>query len=135
MAFHFGHIHLISPEPDKSAEFWCKHFGASITRRDPDVAGAPNVRMRLGNMSLFIRGIRPTDKMAAQPEGKIRGIDHFGIDVDDFDATVERLTKAGIPCVDGPRSVGAYRVAFYRCPDNVLVEVLETVGGKHPSDS
>jgi hypothetical protein len=29
--------------------------------------------------------------------------------------------------------VGAYRVAFFQCPDNVLVEVLEIVGGKHPS--
>lgn len=133
MAFHFGHIHLISPDADKSAEFWIKHFGATISRRDPNLAGAPNVRLKLGNLSLFIRGVRPTDKMASQPDGKIRGIDHFGIDVDDFDATVARFQQAGIPCVDGPRSVGEYRVAFYQCPDNVLVEVLEIVGGKHPS--
>ena len=133
MAFHFGHIHLISPDPDKAAEFYCKHFGASISRRDPDLAGAPNVRLKLGNMSLFIRGIRASDKMAPQPNGRIHGVDHFGLDVDDFEATVERLKKANIPCVDGPRSVGAYRVAFFQCPDNVLVEVLEIAGGKHPS--
>jgi len=133
MAFHFGHIHLLSPDPDKAAEFYCKHFGASISSRNPNLAGAPNVRLKLGNLSLFIRGVRPTDKMAAQPSGKVQGIDHFGIDVDDFDATVERFQKAGIPCVDGPRSVGDYRVAFYQCPDSVLIEVLEIVGGKHPS--
>ncbi len=133
MAFHFGHIHLISPAADKAAEFWVKQFGATISRRDPNLAGAPNVRLRLGNLSLFIRGVRPTDTMAAQPAGKIRGIDHFGIDVDDFDATVDRLKKANIPCVDGPRSVGEYRVAFFQCPDNVLVEILEAKGGKYPS--
>ena len=133
MAFHFGHIHLIAPDPDKSAEFWIKHFGATISSRNPNLAGAVNVRLKVGNLSLFIRGVRTTDKLAAQPNGKIQGIDHFGIDVDDFDATVESFQKAGIPCVDGPRSVGDYRVAFYQCPDNVLVEVLEIVGGKHPS--
>ncbi len=134
MACHFGHVHIISSEPDKSAEFWCKHFGAVITKRDPDIAGAPNVRLSLANLRLFIRGVRPTDKMGAQPAGKIRGIDHFGIDVDDFDAAVDRLKRAGTPCVDGPRTVGTYRVAFFLCPDNVLVEILETVGGKHPSE-
>ncbi len=133
MAFHFGHIHLLSPDPDKAAEFWIKHFGATISSRNPNLAGAVNVRLKLGNLGLFIRGVRATDKMAAQPNGKIQGIDHFGVDVDDFDATVERFQKAGIPCVDGPRSVGAYRVAFFQCPDHVLVEVLEIVGGKHPS--
>ncbi len=133
MAFHFGHIHLLSPDPDRAADFYIKHFGATISRRDPDLAGAPNVRLKLGSLSLFIRGIRPTDKMVSQPSGKIHGLDHFGLDVDDFDASVERLQKAGIPCVDGPRQAGAYRVAFFQCPDNVLVEVLEIVDGKHPS--
>lgn len=133
MAFHFGHIHILSPDPDKSAEWWCRHFGATISSRNPNLAGAPNVRLKLGNLSLFIRGIRPTDRMTGQPDGKIRGIDHFGIDVDDFDATVARFQQAGIPCVDGPRSVGDYRVAFYQCPDHVTVEILEIVGGKRPS--
>jgi catechol 2,3-dioxygenase-like lactoylglutathione lyase family enzyme len=134
MALHFGHIHLLSPDPDKAAQFYVTHFGATISRRDPDLAGAPNVRLKLGGLSLFIRGIRPTDRLAPQPSGKIHGVDHFGIDVDDFDATVERLRAAGLPCVDGPRRAGAYRVAFFQCPENVLVEVLEIVDGKRPSD-
>ena len=133
MAFHFGHVHLLSPDPDKAAAFYVAHFGATISRRDPDLAGAPNVRLKLANLSLFIRGVRPTDKMVPPPGGKIHGLDHFGLDVDDFDATVERMRKAGLACVDGPRKAGAYRVAFFQCPDHVLVEVLEIVDGKHPS--
>ena len=134
MAFHFGHIHLISRDPEKAAEFYCRHFGATVGRRDAQMAGAPNYCLKLGTLSLYIRGARPGDKMAPQPDGRIFGMDHFGLDVDDFDATFERLTKGGVPCLDGPWSLMDYRVAFFQCPDNVVVQVSEMIGGHRPSE-
>ena len=134
MAFHFGHIHLLSLDPDAAAAFYCEHFGARIARRYPAMAGALNLCLKLGHLSLYIRGVRPTDRMAAPCDGKHPGMDHFGLDVDDFDAVIERLAKANVPCLDGPWNLVGYRVAFFQCPDNVVVQISEMIDGHRPSE-
>ncbi len=49
----FEHIHLLSQDPEGTAAFYQKMFGAEILRRKmPD--GGPRIDLKLGGMAVFI---------------------------------------------------------------------------------
>jgi catechol 2,3-dioxygenase-like lactoylglutathione lyase family enzyme len=52
---------------------------------------------------------------------------HFGLVVDDFDATLSRIAAAGAPWEDQPRIFGGRR-GFTRDPEGNRVEILERTG-------
>ncbi|HTM78291.1 MAG TPA: VOC family protein, partial [Devosia sp.] len=57
------------------------------------------------------------------------GLLHLTFQVDDVDATVERVRSAGAEVVEAPRDAYntaiAKRVAFCRDPDGILIEFLK----------
>src|SRR6185369_16361329 len=50
--FTFEHIHLRSPDPEATASFYEKMFGAHVIRSQQD--GKPRVDLELGGMNVFI---------------------------------------------------------------------------------
>src|ERR1700757_1720309 len=66
-AFKFDHVHIISKDPEASANLYVEMFGATITA-NTTVRGAPQIFVDLGGMTILIRGQRPgEDPAAARP--------------------------------------------------------------------
>ena len=85
-AFKFDHVHIISQDPEASANWYVEMFGATITA-NTIARGAPQIFVDLGGMTILIRGQRPGEApVAARPIRQFadfsshdaRGIDHFG---------------------------------------------------------
>ena len=54
------------------------------------------------------------------------GIEHFGLNVDDMDAELERLKGFGAEVMEGPIDVdNGPRIAFIKAPDDVRIELLQ----------
>ena len=57
-AFKFDHVHIISNDPEASANWYVEMFGATITA-NTTARGAPQIFVNLGGMTILIRGPRP----------------------------------------------------------------------------
>lgn len=63
------------------------------------------------------------------PEGSVTlhlGLEHFGLEVDDLSAALQRLQQAGAEVLEPVRGVASgAKIAFIRAPDNVRIEMLQ----------
>ncbi len=77
-SFEFHHVHLYSPDPMKTAEFYEKFFGATRRRPDREVSeGSYALQLELNGTGIYIRSQR---EGATIPSDPVRGLEHFGPD-------------------------------------------------------
>ena len=55
------------------------------------------------------------------------GLEHFGLDSENLEADIERLTRLGAELMQGPTEMGAIRICFLKAPDNVRIELIQRV--------
>jgi catechol 2,3-dioxygenase-like lactoylglutathione lyase family enzyme len=123
--FTWDHIHLRSPDPEKTAAFYQRMFDAEIIRSTmPN--GAARIDMKIGGGDIFIAEVKPGDKIGAPPQTPYQGLDHFGLKVTGLDAIVAELKKKGAEFTMEPNDIRpGVRIAFLRGPEGVSIELLE----------
>jgi len=123
--YTFEHIHLLTPDPEATAAWYERVFSALVIRSAPD--GKPRIDLKLGGMDIFVLPVDPKDaKVGGPPSTPHQGLDHFGLRIDDLDATMAELKSRGVEFTRGPITVRpGLRVAFLRAPEGVSIELLE----------
>ena len=125
--FTFEHIHLRSPDPEATAQFYERMFDAEIIRSAPD--GQPRIDMIVGGCQIFIAQVKPGDNVADPPSSPYQGLDHFGLVVEGIDAVVADLKTKGAEFTMEPNDIRpGVRIAFLRAPEGVSIELLERSG-------
>jgi catechol 2,3-dioxygenase-like lactoylglutathione lyase family enzyme len=121
--FTFDHIHLRSPDPEATAVFYERMFGAEVLRSTQQ--GEPRVDIRLGGQIIFIAPIKG-DNTAPPPSMPYRGLEHIGLAVTGIDQVVAELKAKGAEFTMEPTSIRpGIRICFVRGPENVAIELLE----------
>jgi predicted enzyme related to lactoylglutathione lyase len=122
--YKFAHVHLISLDPIKTAEFYENVLGArrEAVQKTPD--GATNVVLNLGGTRLQIRQPRPKALLRIDSATDCR-LEHIALLTDDLDASVNDLKANGIEFVQATRQTPMGRVTFFIAPENVLIELME----------
>ena len=64
MSLTFDHVHLISQDPQAAAEWYRDILGGEIVGEHV-LRGAPQIGVRLGGMTVLIRGRRPGEAPAS----------------------------------------------------------------------
>ena len=122
-SFSFDHIHLRSPDPEATASFYARMFGAEIIRTPQN--GAIRIDMKVGGLDIFILNA-PPGKAAPAPSSPYLGLDHFGLSVSGIDAVVAELKSKGAEFTMEPNTIRpGVRIAFLRGPEGVSIELLE----------
>jgi catechol 2,3-dioxygenase-like lactoylglutathione lyase family enzyme len=122
--YTWDHIHLRSPNPEATAAFFERIFGAEIIRSAPD--GKPRIDMKVGGANVFIAPVAPGDKVAAPPVTPYQGLDHFGLQVKGIDAIVAEMKGKGVEFTMEPTTIRpGTRIAFLRGPEGISIELLE----------
>ena len=122
--FTFEHIHLRSPDPEVTAQFYERMFDAEIIRSAPN--GQPRIDMIVGGCQVFIAQVNPGDDVADPPSSPYQGLDHFGLVVEGIDAVVAELKNKGAEFTMEPFDIRpGVRIAFLRAPEGVSIELLE----------
>jgi lactoylglutathione lyase len=128
MAFRINHIHLKSPDPRKTAEWYVRAFSFTITSDETRVFGDRFIRCQSedGGMAVNISGARTGEKLGAGDASAHHGLEHFGFDSEHLETDIARLEGLGAKLLEGPIQIpkGA-RIAFLRAPDDVRVELVE----------
>ncbi len=121
----FDHVHLISKDPQRTANWYVDKLGGEIVR-DGEVRGAPQVYVEIGGGAmLIVRGERPGESTSDKSSLEW-GVDHFGVKVKgDFAAFCAGLKAKGVEFSVEPRDFNpTTQLAFINAPDGVSVELL-----------
>lgn len=120
MAFKVNHLHLKSPEPQKTVDWYVKHVGAKIVseRKGPD--GRTAYRLDLHGVPLSV-----TEFLQEQKLAQLYGLEHVAIDTDDFAAEVAKIKAAGIKILEERVLPDGRKVCFFEGPQGVRLEFLE----------
>ena len=134
-AFKFDHVHIISQDPEASANWYVEMFGATITA-NTIAHGAPQIFVDLGGMTILIS--RPTPRrgsgrcqairqFADFSSHEARGIDHFGfIYQGDLTAFFDELRAKGVSFpVELKIGVGGSLLCYIAAHDGFSIELME----------
>lgn len=116
--YQIDHIHLMSPDPVKTAEFYEKSFGARRVNVSEMGEGRKNVNLDLGGVTILI----------SQPRGDAaeNGLGHFGIRTDNLEAAVKELKADGVPfTMDITQVRPDFKISYLTAPENVSIELQE----------
>jgi catechol 2,3-dioxygenase-like lactoylglutathione lyase family enzyme len=132
----FDHIHLISRDPKAAADWYRNMFGGEIAEVQPNLRGAPQIDVRVGGMTIVIRGQRPGEHPAQT--GAMRhfdgysshdewGTDHFGFTYrGDLRALCAELNRKGVRMAVEPWEFKPGMVLCYvAAPDGVSIELIQ----------
>ncbi len=125
--YYHDHVHLLSPDPMKTARFYEEMFGARrVSVRELD-GGGYFIELDLGGSRLLV--MSPPAGAAFDAGETNHGLGHFGIRTDDLAATVVKLKANGVRFKEEMRVASSgVKIAFIWAPENVLIELLEKKG-------
>ncbi len=125
--YWYDHIHLISPDVLKTAQFYEKMFNARrVSTRESADGHTTNVELDLNGSRLLVAERTAEPKRAPTPSGIVHGLEHFGIRIDNIEAAVAELKAKGVKFRDEIRvAPTGVRIAFLWAPENVLIELVE----------
>ena len=124
--FTWEHIHLRSPNPEATADWYHRMLDAEVTRTEqPD--GTKRVDLTLGGgQKVFIAPANPSLTTSPAPQTPYFGLEHIGLTVDNIDEAVGELKGKGVTFTMDPTTVRpGVRIAFLRGPENVLIELIQ----------
>ena len=122
--FTYDHIHLRSPNPEATAQWYERVLGAEVVRTMQQ--GKPRIDLKLGGANIFIAPVTAGDGVNPPPKTPYQGLDHFGLTVTGIDAIAADLKAKGVEFTREPTTVRpGVRVCFIRAPEGVSIELLE----------
>ena len=123
--FAYDHVHLRSPDPDATASYYERMFGAEIIKSVMS-NGIPRTDMKLGGVMFFIAEVPADADLAIKPEGSFVGLDHMGLRVRNIDQVCAELKAKGAEFTREPTTIRpGVRIAFLRGPEGVSIELLD----------
>ncbi len=117
-SYVFDHIHLVSPDPVKTAEFYEQMFGGKKSVR-PMPNGGKAVSVDIGDTRILIR--QKNEGEADKPS-----LDHFGIRTDNLEQAISDLKARGVEFTMEMRTIRPdMKISFLRTPDGVSIELQQ----------
>ena len=128
--FWFDHLHLVSPDPEKAANFYVKAFGATDLAVQKMADGRVRADLNITGGRMIINTPAPADKRTPDAPRKRYGNEHWGMKVDKLEDAIKACTGAGAEIVQNITIARpGVRIAFIMAPDNVLIELVEMQPG------
>ena len=128
MEYRINHVHIRASDPHTTAAWYEKYFNARIVSERTVMPNTVTIGMQMGgNCRLNVSSKPPgsSDERSVAELNRL-GLEHFGFDVEDLDAEMERLTADGIrvvlPITDTPTGS---RLSYIEGPDDVLIELVQ----------
>jgi len=119
--YTWDHVHLKTPDPEGMAQWFETMLGADVIRTMQN--GKPRIDLKLGGANIFIAESPGHNEPPAIP---YRGLEHFGLIVDDLDSVASELKAKGCEFTkDVTNARPGVRICFIRGPQGISIEILE----------
>lgn len=120
MAFKVNHLHIKTPDPRKTAQWYIEYLGARVVSETQSRRGDPIFRLDLHGVPVNV-----TSYIEGQKLEQHYGLEHVAVDTDNFVAEVDRIKASGINILEERSLPDGRRVCFFEGPDGVRLEFLE----------
>ena len=122
--FTWDHIHLRTPDPEGTAQWFERMFGAEVIRSMQQ--GKPRIDIKLGGAMICTAQVNPGDGVNPAPTTPYQGLDHFGLTVKDIDTVAAEIKAKGVEFTKEPFTIRpGVRICFLRGPQGISIELLE----------
>jgi lactoylglutathione lyase len=122
--YTWEHIHLRSPDPASTAQWYQDKLGAEVIRT-PQADGSTRFDLDLTGQKIFIALADPA-KTGGSPQIPYMGLEHIGLTVENIDAAVTELKGKGVAFTMEPKTIRpGVRIAFLTAPQNVSIELIQ----------
>lgn len=119
----FHHIAIKTTDIERSTAFYRDVLGMREKKRLHFDDGSYLIMLALGDTSVeLFGGAKPKDP--GEDRGEV-GYVHLALSVDDVDREYARIKALGYDFHIEPKSVQGLRVAFFRDPDGIPIELLQ----------
>jgi len=120
----WDHIHLRSPDPEATAQWFERMLGAEVIRTMQQ--GKPRIDLKLGGAKIFIAAVAPGEAVNPPPQTPYQGLDHFAFFFTDLDQYVDGLKAKGAAFTQELKVARpGIRTCFLRGPQGISIELLE----------
>jgi lactoylglutathione lyase len=124
VAFTWEHIHLRTPDPEATAEWYRDKLGAEVIRTKM-ADGSNRIDLNLAGQRVFIASTEP-GKAGEAPHSPYLGLDHFGMTVANMAEAVAELKAKGVVFTMEPVQIRpGTTIAFLSAPENVSIELIQ----------
>ena len=127
MKYQLHHFHLICSNLDKMIDFFSETLGAKLVVRRK-FGTADGATLDLNGTRINLRVAREDETILGNSSQTRYGYDHLGLEVGDVDAAYEELKAKGFSFIAPPTDFEAWRFAFFKGPDDITVELIQTIG-------
>lgn len=118
MAFKVRHLHLKTPDPQKTAKWWVENLGAKILRENPQGTG---FMLDLDGITLDVTSF---NKRQTRPQRY--GLEHIAVGTNDFNNAVDKLKANGARFLEEGKNTTNGRVSFFfETPEGVQLQVTQ----------
>ena len=128
MEYMINHVHIRSADPRTTAEWYAKYFNAKIVAEREVMPGTITITTEVGGPVRLNISSQPEGSSKERSTAKLNrlGLEHFGFNVVDLKAEIDRFEKDGIRVVLPLTEVtGGTKLAYIEGPDDVLIELVE----------
>ena len=120
MAFRINHLHLKTPDPKKTADFYVEYTGAKIAKETTRPDGGKSYRLDLHGVELNV-----TPFLDDQQLDQFMSLEHVAIDTNHFAGEDAKIKAAGVKILEERVLPDGRRVCFFEGPQGVRLEFLE----------
>lgn len=124
MGYRFHHIHLLCSDLQHSIDFFTRILGATLVARKK-FGKADGATLDLNETTINLRVAAENETVNADTSHPAYGYHHMGLTVKDTDAAYQELTEKGFEFITPPVDAGGNRIAFFKGPDNIVIELLQ----------
>jgi catechol 2,3-dioxygenase-like lactoylglutathione lyase family enzyme len=124
MNYRYHHLHLICSDLEGMIRFFTEELGAKLVRRRK-FATADGATLDLQGTMINVRVARGDEQVTGDSSKERYGYDHLGLEVNDVDAAFQALEAKGYKFMIQPRDVEDVRIAFFKGPDNITIELVQ----------
>ncbi|MBI4429859.1 MAG: VOC family protein [Ignavibacteriales bacterium] len=126
MISRIDHTTMTVRSLERSVNFYTNLIGFVV---DHDMwipeANLKIVFLRIGDTMLELFGVPKVDGVAISEKNEVVGYKHICLLTDGVDREYERLSQAGVKFHVPPKNVQNVRVAFFKDPDGMDIELIE----------
>lgn len=120
MSYRVNHLHIKTPDPRKTAQWYVDYLGAKVVSERKSPSGRPILRLDLHGVPLNVTGYIEGQRLEQH-----YGLEHVAVDTDDLAGEVEKIKASGAKILEERTLPDGRKVCFFEGPDGVRLEFLE----------
>ena len=124
MTYNFHHLHLLCSDLDNTIEWFSDKLGASLVVKKK-FGTADGASLDLNNTMINLRVQADHENVESDASSPSFGYHHMCVSVEDLDRALKELGDKGVEFISGPTDTADARIAFFKGPDNIVIEVLQ----------